>query len=245
MIANKEEILEKAKEWFRTTIVENHASNTKKLVNPKEFNINPFLTIYLANFLTGDSTPESIAKALIYPRVLGNSITTSFGTNVQKFTADVLEGFASVTSGIDIEFVDQIDGHKKYCQLKAGPNTINKDDVETIAGHFKSVIQLGRTNNLRIALGDMVVGLIYGGQEQLSGHYKRLEKQYNIPVLSAQDFWHRLTGDEGFYKELIAAIGSVAIDADYSAELNDIISELAKHEEIIALSKLDDPENPD
>ena len=33
-----------------------------------------------------------------------------------------------------------IDGEKKYCQLKSGPDTINKDDVETIAGHFKSVI---------------------------------------------------------------------------------------------------------
>lgn len=76
--------------------------------------------MYLANFLTGNSSPKSIAKALIYPRILGTSITTSFGTNIQKFTNDVLDAFGSTTPGIDIEFIDRIDGHKKYCQMKSG-----------------------------------------------------------------------------------------------------------------------------
>lgn len=239
MIENKNEILEKAKIWFRETIVENHAINTKKLKNPKEFNINPFLAIYLANFLTGNSKPESIAKALIYPRVLGNSITTSFGQNIQKFTGEVLDAFGSTTSGIDIEFIDQIDGRKKYCQLKAGPNTLNKDDVETIAGHFKSVIRLAKTNNLTVSFNDLVVGLIYGEKEEISGHYKRITSQYYFPILYAQDFWHRLTGDIDFYQDLVRIIGSVAVETDYSKELSDIIATLAQRDEIIAISKLD------
>lgn len=239
MIENKNEILEKAKIWFRETIVENHAINTKKLKNPKEFNINPFLAIYLANFLTGNSKPESIAKALIYPRVLGNSITTSFGQNIQKFTGEVLDAFGSTTSGIDIEFIDQIDGRKKYCQLKAGPNTLNKDDVETIAGHFKSVIRLAKTNNLTVSFNDLVVGLIYGEKEEISGHYKRITSQYHFPILYAQDFWHRLTGDIDFYQDLVRIIGSVAVETDYSKELSDIIATLAQRDEIIAISKLD------
>jgi hypothetical protein len=110
------EILDKAKEWFRNIIAVNHIANTRKLKKSSEFNINPFLAIYLANFLTGNSSAKSIAKALIYPRILGTSITTSFGTNIQKFTNDVLDAFGSTTPGIDIEFVDRIDGHKKYCQ---------------------------------------------------------------------------------------------------------------------------------
>ncbi len=52
----------------------NHIKNTQKLEKPSEFNINPFL-VCLENFLCGDAKPESIAKALIYPRVLGTSIT--------------------------------------------------------------------------------------------------------------------------------------------------------------------------
>ena len=71
--------------------------------------------------MTGQLTPKSIAKALAYPRVLGQSITTSFGMNMQKFISDVLvNAFGSTTQGIDIEFTDCVDGRKKYCQVKLG-----------------------------------------------------------------------------------------------------------------------------
>lgn len=229
---DKQDILEKSKQWFRDTIAVNHIRNTEKLVSPDEFKINPFLAVYLANFLTGDSSPESIAKALLLPRVLGTSITTSFGQNIQSFTNILLDAFGSTTSGIDIEFVDQVDGHKKYCQLKLGPNTINKDDVETIAGHFSGVINLARTNNIRVAHDDMVVGIIYGTQEDLNSHYQRITRQYHYPVITGKDFWHRLTGDEDFYSDLIEAIGSVAIEADYSKELERVVQELASTDEI-------------
>lgn len=186
--------------------------------------------------MTGNSSPESIAKALLYPRVLGTSVTTIFGTGIQKFTNDVLGTFGSTTSGIDIEFLDQIDGHRKYCQLKSGPNTINKDDVETIAGHFTNVIHLSRTNNLRIAHEDLIVGVIYGTPDDLSSFYKKITKVHHYPVFIGQDFWHRLTGDESFYDDLLAAIGSVAIEADFSQEFEEVIRTLAQTEEIQALS---------
>ncbi len=154
---NKQEILETAKQWFRETVAHNHIVKTDELIDPRKFDINPFTAVYLANFLTGNSSPESIAKALLFPRVLGTSISTIFGQGVQKFTNDVLGAFGSTTNGIDIEFIDQVDGYKKYCQLKSGPNTINKDDVESIAGHFKGVIHLARTNHQRINREDMIV----------------------------------------------------------------------------------------
>jgi hypothetical protein len=108
----KDAILKKAQIWFKESISENHIKNTKKLVKVSKFDINPFLAVYLSNFLTGNTKPESIAKALLYPRVLGTSITTSFGTNIQKFTNEVLSSFGSTTSGIDIEFIDQINNNK-------------------------------------------------------------------------------------------------------------------------------------
>lgn len=225
----KEAILIKAQDWFRTSIAENHIKNTEKLSNPAEFNINPFLTHYLANFLAGNSSRENLAKALIYPRVLGTSITTSFGSNIQKFANTVLDSFGSTTSGIDIEFMDQIDNTRKYCQLKAGPNTINKDDVETLAGHFRGVINLGRTNNLRLTHEQLIVGVIYGEREELSSHYKRLESQFYHPVHPGKDFWHRLTGDPDFYSDLSRAIGQVAIESDYTNELEEVIQKLARN----------------
>lgn len=233
----KQEILVSAKQWFKEKIARNHIKNTEKLTDPREFNINPFLVVYLANYLGGDSSPRNLAKALIIPRVLGTSITTSFGQNLQSFLDILEESFGSTTSGIDIEFIDQIDGRKKYCQLKAGPNTINKDDVETIAGHLRSVRNLGRTNNVKIDHDDLIVGVLYGEEKDLSSHYRRITSDYDFPVKVGEDLWHRLTGDPDFYWDLINALSSVAIESDYSGELNRVIDDLAKHEEISKLSE--------
>ncbi|MEY1388257.1 PmeII family type II restriction endonuclease [Providencia stuartii] len=237
-MSSKEVILAKVKEWFSESIAKNHIKNTEKLVNPNEFNINPFLAVYLAKYLTGNASPESIAKALVLPRVLSTSITTSFGQHMQSFLSIIKETYGSTTAGVDIEFIDCIDGNKKYCQLKAGPNTINKDDVESIAGHFTGVRNLARTNNVRIHRDDMIVGVLYGDSSELSSHYKRITSQYEYPVIIGQDFWLRLTGDEDFYADLIKAITSVAIEADYSQELNKVITELAKTDKIQQLSSL-------
>lgn len=234
--ADKRDILNKTKQWFKDSIMKNHIINTKKLVDPDKFQINPFLTVYLANFLTGNSSPESIAKALIYPRVLGTSITTSFGTQIQQFTTSVLNSFASTTTGIDIEFIDQLDGRRKYCQLKAGPNCINKDDVDTISNHFKDIKNLARTNHLPLELNDLIVGVIYGEESDLSSHYKKLISEYNYPVHIGLDFWTRLTGDHSFYYDLINSISEVVDEADYSSQLDNIINELASTTKIHSLS---------
>lgn len=219
------DIIVKAKKFFREEIAKSHRENTEKLKKLKAFNLNPFLDKYKANFLTGDSTPRSIAQALVYPRVLGTSINTTFGTKLQKFCSEVLEGFASTTSGIDIEFIDQVDGRRKYCQIKAGPNTINKDDVATIDGHFKGVKNLARTNNLNIGLNDLIVGVFYGEKNELSGHYKKIEEKY--PVYIGKEFWYRLTGNENFYTRLTDAIGEVASEYDAREMLEEVIDALA------------------
>jgi len=222
----RKEILVKAKEYFKNTVIESHKKNTAKCNKLSQFNVNPFLVSYLANYLTGNNSPESLAKVLIYPRVLGTSVTTTFGNSMQKFCVNVLDGFASTTSGIDIEFIDQIDGRKKYCQIKSGPNTINKDDVVTIDSHFKAIKNLARTNGLNLGLDDLVVGVLYGTDKDLSVHYRKINNQY--PVIVGQDFWYRLTGDKNFYSELINSIGELAFDVDSSALVEDVIKDLTK-----------------
>ena len=234
----KKEILEKAKHWFRDSVMESHLKNAQKLKSSTEFNINPFTTTYLANFLTGNASPESIAKALVYPRILGTSITTTFGNAIQHFTNDVLGTFKSTTSGIDVEYIDQDDQLRKYCQIKAGPNTINKDDVETIHQHFQAVKNLARTNNLKLQLDDMVVGIVYGERSEISGHYKKLESKHNYVVLVGKEFWTKLTGDNEFYDDLIAVIDEVAQESDFCEQLNAIISELAKDQHILELANM-------
>jgi len=176
--------------------------------------------------LTGNDDSESIARALVLPRVLGSSITTSFGMKIQSLISTLFQGLGSTTQGIDIEFIDETDGRKKYCQLKAGPNTINHDDVTTIVNHFNGVRNLARTNNLNVGINDMIVGVVYGENEELSSHYKRISQNY--PVHIGQDFWHRLTGKDDFYLELIDAIGEVALEVDASKVVESTIQKLAK-----------------
>ena len=224
---HRKQILENAKSFFREEIVQNHIDRAcKKASHLSEYNVNPFLFKYLANFLTGNDNPESIAKALVLPRVLGSSITTSFGMKIQSLISSLFQGLGSTTQGIDIEFTDAIDGRKKYCQLKAGPNTINFDDVTTIINHFNGVRNLARTNNLNIGINDMIVGVIYGDEAELSSNYKKISNNY--PVYIGQDFWHRLTGKEDFYFDLIDAIGEVALEVDASKVVENTIKELAK-----------------
>ena len=219
------EILINAKEFFKATIVENHINIAcKKASKLSNYNINPFLYKYLAKFLMGNDEAESIAKALIYPRILGSSITTSFGMQVQKQITTLFPGFGSTTGGIDIEFIDAIDGRKKYCQLKAGPNTINKDDIKTVIDHFKGIKNRARTNDLAININDLIVGVIYGEPKDLSSHYKKISNDY--PVIIGKEFWYRLTGEENFYFKLIDAFSDVAIEIDGTQVITNTIETL-------------------
>ncbi len=226
-------VLKKASIWFSDKIVKAHIKNIEKLKNPSEFKINPFTAPYLSACLTGDVTSEGIAKALVYPRILGTSLATSLGSEMQSFISDVLgTAFGSTTTGIDIEFTDQVDGRKKYAQLKLGPNTINKDDVKTLVDHFKGIKGLAKQNGLPIQLNDLVVCILYGDSNEISGHYRNLQNEHNYPVLVAEAFWHRLTGDEEFYNKLIHSITKSLVNVDNSTLIANTISELAKSQKI-------------
>lgn len=222
----RQQILSDAKDFFRTKIAENHIANTRKLSSLNEFNINPFTHKYLAQFAFGDSSPESMAKAILYPRILGTSISTTFGTQLQYFCNDVLSSFASTTSGIDIEFIDTLDGRKKYCQVKADPATINHDDVDTIKNHFRAIRNLARTNHLDLNITDCIVGVFYGTDDTLCQSYKRLNEEY--PVYVGKEFWYRLTGDVDFYTHLINAFAEVADEMDSSKLIQKILTNLSQ-----------------
>ena len=222
----KQSIIESGKRYFREIIIPNHVKNLQTL-KLKSFKVNPFLVNYLASFLCGNTEPESLAKALVYPRILGTSINTSFGQNVQIFISSLAEvaGSASGIDGIDIEFIDALDGRKKYCQCKAGPETINKDDVATILGHFTKLQNKARLDRLSVQIDDM-----YGEDNELSTHYKIINSHY--PVYCGAEFWEHITGDSQFYHRLAKAFGEVVEEDDIDgsqlimAKIQEIASEI-------------------
>ena len=140
-------LIESIVEYFRVRIFEKHISssltNNSKL---KSYNINPIVVKYLSKVLENKYSPEGVAKALYYPRVLGTSINTSFGTQIQNMFVDLGLAQGSMIKGMDIEFIDYVDNRKKWCQLKSGPNTINSEDVNPLIKKFTDTINLARTN---------------------------------------------------------------------------------------------------
>ncbi|MBS7362685.1 MAG: restriction endonuclease [Paludibacteraceae bacterium] len=224
----KQAIINSGKEYFRSIIIPNHIKNLRKL-QLNSFNINPFLINYLAAFLCGDTEPISLAKALVYPRILGTSLNTSFGQNIQIFISQLQEvvGGASGINGIDIEFIDAIDGRRKYCQCKAGPQTINKDDIATVLSHFKHLMNKSRLDRMGLQFDDLIVGVMYGEKENLSAFYKAINTHY--PVMCGAEFWERLTGDKNFYFCLSKAFGEVVEEdgIDGSKLILDKVNEIA------------------
>jgi len=230
-------VLERSKVWFKEKIVIPHYRNTQKLIHAREFNINVFLVRYLSHFLTGAITPEGVARALVLPRALGPSITTTFGTQIQSFIVEVFDGaFGSVSSGIDIEFTDKIDGRHKYLQAKLGPNTINKDDVESIAGHFTDIYNRAKINKVDVLFGDLAIGVMYGDYKDVNSWYQRLEKDKHFSLYVGSDFWERLTGYPDFMTRLEAAFWSVLEEVEVTDLLEQVIEELSKDPQIIELA---------
>jgi hypothetical protein len=194
-------------DYFEKNIFENHINaSLKRHSKLKSYIINPIVIKYLSKLLEGNYTPDGVAKALFYPRVLGTSINTTFGTRIQNMFVELEMAEGSIIKGMDIEFFDKVDKRKKWCQLKSGPNTINSEDVQPLIKKFTSTIQLARTNKALKGVNnsDFIVGVLYGESAELSMHYKEIDKTH--PVLIGKDFWHRITGYPKFYKGLVAAL---------------------------------------
>lgn len=207
------QLLEIITEYFKEKIFENHKINSLKTHSKlKSYKINPIIVKYLSKILENDFTPIGIAKALYYPRILGTSINTSFGIRIQNMFVELNLAQGSLIKGVDIEFIDKIDGRKKWCQLKSGPNTINSEDVNPLLKKFSTVTNLARTNSINLNNSDLILGVLYGEEEQLSQHYKKVNEQF--PVIIGKDFWHRITGFPNFYDELVLNIDQMILNLD-------------------------------
>lgn len=207
------ELLEIITEYFKTKIFENHKKSVLKDHSKlKSYMINPIIVKYLSKVLENEFTPLGIAKALYYPRVLGTSINTSFGTRIQRMFIELNLAEGSLIPEMDIEFIDKVDDRKKWCQLKSGPNTINSGDVNPLLRKFSKVANLGRTNGFDLNNSDLILGVLYGSEEQLSQHYKKIDETY--PVIIGVEFWYRLTGFPDFYNKLVANLDTMILNIE-------------------------------
>ncbi|HAO08364.1 MAG TPA: restriction endonuclease [Chryseobacterium sp.] len=223
------EIIQEIVEYFKVYIFDNHIKaslNTHSKL--KSYNINPIVVKYLSKVLENSYTSTGVAKALFYPRVLGTSINTSFGTRIQNMFVDLQIAEGSLIKGMDIEFIDKIDNRRKWCQLKSGPNTINSEDVKPLIKKFTDTINLARTNRAftNVNNTDFIVGVLYGEQSELSMHYKVIDKTH--PVVIGKDFWHRVTGFPKFYDGLVEELHLLIENIDTQNLINEGVEKLAE-----------------
>lgn len=228
-VKTQNDIIEEIVEYFRVYIFENHITasiNTHSKL--KSYNINPIVVKYLSKVLENDYTPIGVAKALFYPRVLGTSINTSFGTRIQNMFVDLKIAEGSLIKGMDIEFMDKIDNRRKWCQLKSGPNTINSEDVKPLIRKFTDTINLARTNKAfkNINNTDFIVGVLYGEVDELSMHYRVIDKTH--PVIIGKEFWHRVTGFPDFYEGLVQNLQLLIENIDTQDLINLGVEKLSK-----------------
>ena len=145
----KTKMLQAAEDSFQVLLTRRR-EKLKKLAQLKNHALNPLLDTHKSMYLFGDDTAENLARSLIYPSIIGTGLNTSFGDLIQK---DYLMKFdnvqASGIKGIDIEFEHALTNDHIYCQLKAGVNTINADDVGPIVNKFEKAIRLIRDNGDR------------------------------------------------------------------------------------------------
>ncbi|UZN42294.1 PmeII family type II restriction endonuclease [Lactobacillus sp. IBH004] len=195
-----------------------------------KFDPNPFTIQAAATGFSETIDAESMAKAIVYPFALGTSLSTSFGTKFQEFIVDKVQNNnirGSLITGMDIEYIDAIDGRQKYCQVKSGPNTINKDDIKTIEDHIIDIRNLANTNHMKVNTNDVVIGILYGNDKKMSNMYKRI-KADGYTVLIGNDFWYHLTGSKKIYEDLIEKAQDAAKQANFMPSIKKLVKTVQK-----------------
>lgn len=223
------ELLSAVRNYIETYVFDNLKKKAlaqhSKISNYK---INPIISRFLSKILVDNYNPEGLSRALFYPRILGTSINTSFGTQIQNMFVHLGLATGSLIKGVDIEFVDKVSNRKTWCQIKSGPNTINSDDVNPILRKFDSILNLARTNAALSQLSnrDCIIGLLYGSEDQLSKHYQKINERF--PVIIGKEFWHRITGFENFYDQLVIEIDDLVTNYNSEDFLNEGLRKLQR-----------------
>ena len=164
---------------------------TLKEIDTTNLDYNPYL-LRLLNL----NTPEEIATFMVNQRV-ERSVVTSYGFRIQNIARALSERGTGV-EGADI--CKEVGGKRYYIQIKAGPNTPNKDITSTINTLLKSAM---RRNQGSVAL----LGMTYGTREQVSGI---IQSYSHIDWIIGREFWGFISGDKNAYSEIFRMVKDIS-----------------------------------
>jgi hypothetical protein len=152
--------------------------------------LNPFLLRAI-----GFKSAEEIAEFLVNQR-LERSLVTSYGSRIQRIGKEI-SGSGTGTEGADILKVKE--GRNYYIQMKAGPNTVNKDISSTLNTLLKSAT---RRNRGSVAF----LGMTYGKPQSVSNI---IQKYSEVDWRVGREFWEFISDDPHCAKEIFDLIGEI------------------------------------
>lgn len=117
-----------------------------------------------------------------------------------------LVGNASKFAGMDFEFIDALDGRRKYCQCLMEPSRIGMKETAAILRNFANMMRGVCLCDLPFSPDDLVVGVMFGSADELSGSYTIVQSHYH--VYCGADFWEHITGERDFYSCMVNACGA-------------------------------------
>ena len=85
---------------------------------------------------------------------------------------------------------------------------------------------MARTNQINLNISDLILGVLYGTESQLSQHYKEIDDKH--PVIIGAEFWHRITGFPDFYNKLVINLDKMILSLDTEQFFKKGYTELAK-----------------
>lgn len=181
----------------------------------ENLDLNPFLLRLL-----GLNTPREIAEFMVSQRT-ERGVVTSYGIRIQT----IAKVFATGTGAEGADIMKEKNGKRHYIQMKAGPNTPNKDLVAMINRLLRGAV---RRNRGSVPL----LGMTYGKRKRVSSIIQRYSE---VDWLIGREFWTFISDDDEFAKELFKLIVDVADDvADahkektYSQRFQEKVDEVAE-----------------
>lgn len=212
----KQIILENSKELFRKSILPVNLNffNHLKL---KDFDVDPLM------FLAVGLSPKSMAKALVYPKVLELCVSSGIGSDDFLWQISRVSQRISINEHQFLEFVDAIDGRKKYAWCTFS-RMLSRHDMNRLLCCFKDILKERSQNDPAFLIDDLVVGVLFGDPIKLSAEFRTLQTTY--PVYCGREFWEHITGDKLFYKRLMKAFFDVV--EEEQTEGSDLIRQKVK-----------------
>lgn len=167
--------------------------------------INPILARLVAR------TPSELARFVVDQR-WNRTAATSMGFTLQSVAREVATVFrSSAVSGADLEADDQALRRLSLMQVKSGPDTVNKDIMDSIQAKLAEAER--RVRHSGLPAGYVVVkmvGMCYGRPANRNNWVKGLGSSgFDIDSIG-RAFWKTLTGDPTAYIQVFDIAARVA-----------------------------------